>query len=111
MDLDTWTPEQIIVRLALHARLTLLTLYVQIMDRWGNRKANLYWEAHLKEGHQPPEQCVQEDSILYGSTRLTLPPSQQNRGFHPIEIRIKTLGNAGSAARSRYIGLCSARQQ
>lgn len=26
--------------------------------KWGNQRANLYWEAHLKSGHIPPDQCV-----------------------------------------------------
>ncbi|KAL8291987.1 hypothetical protein RQP46_001453 [Phenoliferia psychrophenolica] len=38
VDLDTWSPEQI-----------------ALIQRWGNRRANLYWEAHLKPGHIPPE--------------------------------------------------------
>ncbi|GAA5903560.1 stromal membrane-associated family protein [Sporobolomyces salmoneus] len=38
VDLDTWTPEQI-----------------ENVQKWGNKRANLYWEAHLKPGHQPPE--------------------------------------------------------
>ncbi|KAJ7836381.1 hypothetical protein B0H14DRAFT_2794427 [Mycena olivaceomarginata] len=38
VDLDVWTPEQ-----------------MQSIQKWGNRLANLYWEAHLKAGHQPPE--------------------------------------------------------
>ncbi|GAA5865174.1 hypothetical protein JCM1840_003932 [Sporobolomyces johnsonii] len=38
VDLDTWTPEQI-----------------ANIQRWGNKRANLYWEAHLKPGHMPPE--------------------------------------------------------
>ncbi|KAJ7102599.1 hypothetical protein B0H15DRAFT_898959 [Mycena belliarum] len=38
VDLDTWTPEQ-----------------MQSIQKWGNRLANLYWEAHLKPGHVPPE--------------------------------------------------------
>ncbi|KDE04116.1 hypothetical protein MVLG_05409 [Microbotryum lychnidis-dioicae p1A1 Lamole] len=38
VDLDTWTPEQ-----------------VAHVQRWGNRRANIYWEAHLKSGHLPPE--------------------------------------------------------
>ncbi|KAK7064859.1 Arf-GAP domain-containing protein [Favolaschia claudopus] len=38
VDLDTWTPEQ-----------------MQSIQKWGNRLANLYWEAHLKQGHQPPD--------------------------------------------------------
>lgn len=41
VDLDTWTPEQI-----------------HHMQRWGNHRANLYWEAHLKPGHMPPDQSV-----------------------------------------------------
>ncbi|KAJ6573808.1 hypothetical protein DFH09DRAFT_1276892 [Mycena vulgaris] len=38
VDLDVWTPEQ-----------------MQSIQKWGNRLANLYWEAHLKPGHVPPE--------------------------------------------------------
>jgi hypothetical protein len=28
----------------------------QSILKWGNRRANVYWEAHLKAGHVPPEQ-------------------------------------------------------
>ncbi len=28
----------------------------QSVQKWGNRLANLYWEAHLKPGHVPPDQ-------------------------------------------------------
>ncbi|ORY89800.1 hypothetical protein BCR35DRAFT_261944 [Leucosporidium creatinivorum] len=38
VDLDTWSPEQI-----------------ENIQRWGNKRANAYWEAHLKPGHAPPE--------------------------------------------------------
>ncbi|KJA29482.1 hypothetical protein HYPSUDRAFT_196832 [Hypholoma sublateritium FD-334 SS-4] len=38
VDLDTWTPEQ-----------------MDSIQKWGNHLANLYWEAHLKAGHIPPE--------------------------------------------------------
>jgi len=38
VDLDAWSDEQ-----------------VQTMRRWGNVKANMYWEANLAEGHVPPE--------------------------------------------------------
>ncbi|KAJ6569433.1 hypothetical protein B0H19DRAFT_1135440 [Mycena capillaripes] len=38
VDLDVWTPEQ-----------------MQSIQKWGNRLANLYWEAHLKSGHIPPD--------------------------------------------------------
>ncbi|KAH6917689.1 Smap1 protein [Coprinopsis sp. MPI-PUGE-AT-0042] len=38
VDLDMWTPEQ-----------------MESIQKWGNHRANLYWEAHLKPGHNPPE--------------------------------------------------------
>ncbi|KAL5535047.1 AGE2 [Sanghuangporus sanghuang] len=38
VDLDTWTPEQ-----------------MESIQKWGNHRANLYWEAHLRPGHVPPE--------------------------------------------------------
>jgi len=38
IDLDTWTPDQ-----------------MESIQKWGNRRANLYWEAHLKQGHSPPD--------------------------------------------------------
>ncbi|KIM39153.1 hypothetical protein M413DRAFT_447485 [Hebeloma cylindrosporum] len=38
VDLDVWTPEQ-----------------MESIQKWGNHYANLYWEAHLKPGHVPPE--------------------------------------------------------
>ncbi|KAF5313025.1 hypothetical protein D9619_003578 [Psilocybe cf. subviscida] len=38
VDLDIWTPEQ-----------------MESIQKWGNHLANLYWEAHLKPGHVPPE--------------------------------------------------------
>ncbi|KDR68678.1 hypothetical protein GALMADRAFT_160754 [Galerina marginata CBS 339.88] len=38
VDLDVWTPEQ-----------------MESIQKWGNHLANLYWEAHLKQGHVPPE--------------------------------------------------------
>ncbi|KAL6301027.1 hypothetical protein BKA93DRAFT_739387 [Sparassis latifolia] len=38
VDLDVWTPEQ-----------------MASIQRWGNRLANLYWEAHLKPGHIPAD--------------------------------------------------------
>ncbi|KAJ3002795.1 hypothetical protein NUW54_g5651 [Trametes sanguinea] len=39
VDLDVWTPEQ-----------------MASIQKWGNRRANLYWEAHLRAGHVPPDQ-------------------------------------------------------
>ncbi|KDQ55007.1 hypothetical protein JAAARDRAFT_38114 [Jaapia argillacea MUCL 33604] len=38
VDLDIWTPEQ-----------------MESIQKWGNTRANSYWEAHLKPGHTPPE--------------------------------------------------------
>ncbi|KAI0324457.1 ArfGap-domain-containing protein [Cubamyces sp. BRFM 1775] len=38
VDLDVWTPEQ-----------------MASVQKWGNRRANLYWEAHLRAGHIPPD--------------------------------------------------------
>ncbi|KAF8439314.1 hypothetical protein L210DRAFT_3402416, partial [Boletus edulis BED1] len=38
IDLDMWTPEQ-----------------MESIQRWGNCRANMYWEAHLKAGHVPPD--------------------------------------------------------
>ncbi|KAK0201083.1 hypothetical protein DFS33DRAFT_1103445 [Desarmillaria ectypa] len=38
VDLDVWTPEQ-----------------MESIQKWGNYRANLYWEAHLKAGHIPPD--------------------------------------------------------
>jgi stromal membrane-associated protein len=43
VDLDTWTPEQ-----------------VENMVRWGNAKANIYWEANLKLGSYPPESNIDQ---------------------------------------------------
>ncbi|BGP00041.1 ADP-ribosylation factor GTPase-activating protein effector protein 2 [Rhodotorula toruloides] len=42
IDLDTWTPEQ-----------------VANVQRWGNKRANVYWEAHLKPGHVPPDHKIE----------------------------------------------------
>ncbi|EED82874.1 predicted protein [Postia placenta Mad-698-R] len=38
VDLDVWTPEQ-----------------MASIQKWGNRLANLYWEAHLRSGHIPAD--------------------------------------------------------
>ncbi|MBW0462881.1 hypothetical protein O181_002596 [Austropuccinia psidii MF-1] len=42
VDLDTWTPEQ-----------------VENVQRWGNKRANAYWEAHLRPGHMPPDHKIE----------------------------------------------------
>ncbi|KAI9510687.1 ArfGap-domain-containing protein [Russula earlei] len=62
IDLDTWTAEQ-----------------MACIQKWGNRLANLYWEAHLKPGHVPPDHKI--ESFIrskYESRRWALdglPPS------------------------------------
>ncbi|KZV89071.1 ArfGap-domain-containing protein [Exidia glandulosa HHB12029] len=42
VDLDMWTPEQ-----------------MASVQKWGNRRANVYWEAHLKQGHVPPDHKIE----------------------------------------------------
>jgi len=42
VDLDMWTPDQ-----------------MESIQKWGNKRANLYWEAHLKPGHIPPEHKIE----------------------------------------------------
>jgi stromal membrane-associated protein len=42
VDLDVWTAEQ-----------------MESIQKWGNHLANLYWEAHLKPGHIPPEHKIE----------------------------------------------------
>lgn len=42
IDLDIWTPEQ-----------------MASVQKWGNRRCNAYWEAHLKPGHIPPEHKIE----------------------------------------------------
>ncbi|KDN46364.1 hypothetical protein RSAG8_04308, partial [Rhizoctonia solani AG-8 WAC10335] len=62
VDLDVWTPDQ-----------------MASIQKWGNQRANLYWEAHLKPGHQPPDHKM--DSFIrskYESRRWAMegpPPS------------------------------------
>ncbi|KAG1746883.1 hypothetical protein EDB19DRAFT_1894104 [Suillus lakei] len=62
VDLDIWTPEQ-----------------MESIQKWGNRRANLYWESHLKSGHIPPDHKM--ESFIrskYESRRWALdgpPPS------------------------------------
>lgn len=56
VDLDLWTPEQ-----------------MDSIQKWGNARANAYWEAHLKQGHIPPEQCV-----LCSTFNASLTSSQQD---------------------------------
>ncbi|EKM60551.1 uncharacterized protein PHACADRAFT_246561 [Phanerochaete carnosa HHB-10118-sp] len=62
VDLDVWTVEQ-----------------MNSIQKWGNKRANIYWEAHLKAGHIPPDHKM--DSFIrskYESRRWAMdgpPPS------------------------------------
>ncbi|PVF95755.1 ArfGap-domain-containing protein [Serendipita vermifera] len=62
VDLDVWTSEQL-----------------ASVQKWGNTRVNLYWEAHLKPGHVPPDHKM--DSFIrskYESRRWAMegpPPS------------------------------------
>ncbi|WFD44805.1 ARF GAP with effector function(s) [Malassezia psittaci] len=57
IDLDMWTAEQ-----------------MESVQKWGNKLANLYWEANLKAGHIPPDHKI--ESFIrskYESRRWALP--------------------------------------
>lgn len=54
---------------SLHACKLIIVVW-QSIEKWGNRRANLYWEAHLKSGHIPPDQYV--PSSLPPSPIMTL---------------------------------------
>lgn len=59
VDLDVWTPEQMAVRAYLNFLDACINrISPKSVQKWGNERANLYWEAHLKAGHQPPDQYV-----------------------------------------------------
>ncbi|KAG6849468.1 hypothetical protein H0H93_008195 [Arthromyces matolae] len=79
VDLDTWTPEQMEVSLIFRIDRETLLNPKQSIQKWGNHLANLYWEAHLKPGHVPPEHKI--ESFIrskYESRRWALegpPPS------------------------------------
>ena len=64
VDLDVWTPEQMQVsdfnRCLDSMKLVKLIYYIlKSILKWGNRRANLYWEAHLKAGHVPPDHKIE----------------------------------------------------
>jgi stromal membrane-associated protein len=63
IDLDIWQPEQLAVcpattnvTVLIQRKLITWLATSQNIKKWGNRRANLYWERHLKAGHVPPEQ-------------------------------------------------------
>lgn len=67
VDLDMWTVEQMNVSVpaTLNGR-SPHRLSVQSIQKWGNKRANIYWEAHLKAGHIPPDQYGPLSSSLSG---------------------------------------------
>ncbi|KAF8341711.1 hypothetical protein F5887DRAFT_1062464 [Amanita rubescens] len=86
VDLDVWTPEQ-----------------MGSIQKWGNRRANLYWEAHLKSGHMPPEHKM--ESFIrskYESRRWAMdgsPPADPSA----LEQGSSTASNPESAPSSREV--------
>ncbi|KAF8139621.1 hypothetical protein EV363DRAFT_1310133, partial [Boletus edulis] len=72
IDLDMWTPEQ-----------------MESIQRWGNCRANMYWEARLKAGHVPPDHKM--ESFIrskYESRRWAMdgpPPSDPSVLDRPAE--------------------------
>ncbi|OJA13468.1 hypothetical protein AZE42_04406 [Rhizopogon vesiculosus] len=96
VDLDIWTPEQ-----------------MDSIQKWGNRRANLYWEAHLKAGHVPPDHKM--ESFIrskYESRRWALdgpPPSDPSvlesaaSNGHPSQAAEQLPSAATSSSRSTHV--------
>ncbi|GAA97646.1 uncharacterized protein L969DRAFT_94787 [Mixia osmundae IAM 14324] len=90
VDLDTWTPEQI-----------------QNVQRWGNKRANRYWEAHLRAGHQPPEHKM--ESFIrskYESKRWAMEgpvpePETLDDGSSPAQAAPQSLPSTRTAGSSQ----------
>ena len=83
VDLDVWTPDQMAVRflvtLSPFKSPLIICSSIQSIQKWGNHRANLYWEAHLKAGHVPPDHKM--DSFIrskYESRRWAMegPPPE-----------------------------------
>lgn len=75
VDLDVWTVEQ-----------------MNSIQKWGNKRANIYWEAHLKAGHIPPDHKM--ESFIrskYESKRWAM------EGPPPSDPSILEDGAAGAA--------------
>ncbi|EKC98646.1 hypothetical protein A1Q2_07068 [Trichosporon asahii var. asahii CBS 8904] len=66
IDLDMWTPEQ-----------------MENIQKWGNKRANAYWERHLKPGHIPPEQSKYESRRWAMEGPLPRDPSVLDGGAAP----------------------------
>lgn len=90
VDLDVWTPEQMQVGTTARVlKLGCLLSLPQSIQKWGNRLANLYWEAHLKPGHVPPEQCAFRRRM---HSRNTNRAPQQNGIIRPVQVRVTAMG-------------------
>ncbi|KAG1829410.1 hypothetical protein EV424DRAFT_426595 [Suillus variegatus] len=96
VDLDIWTPEQ-----------------MESIQKWGNRRANLYWESHLKSGHVPPEHKM--ESFIrskYESRRWALdgpPPSDpsvletESSNVHTSQAAEQPVPTATQSSRPTHI--------
>jgi hypothetical protein len=82
VDLDVWTPEQMQVNIRRNASMRSSLISTQSIQKWGNRLANLYWEAHLKPGHVPPEQCAFRRLTL-STLDADRTPAKWNHSFAP----------------------------
>jgi stromal membrane-associated protein len=85
VDLDVWTPEQMQV----HPSVLSFTFYLtcpclQSILKWGNHRANLYWEAHLKAGHIPPDQYVVSHDFVQNDPNYLL--LKQNGVFRALKV-------------------------
>jgi len=82
IDLDMWTPEQMEVCISQFQPIPSLTPSESI-QKWGNRRANLYWEAHLKAGHVPPDQYV----LFFETNPFLTPPPVLQVKWNPLFAR------------------------
>ena len=78
IDLDIWTPEQ-----------------MESILKWGNKRANLYWEAHLKPGHVPPDHRVES----FIRSKVCTPRRRPPEHAADAAVRGTSLGPPGAAAR------------
>ncbi|CAD6914675.1 unnamed protein product [Tilletia controversa] len=99
IDLDIWTPEQ-----------------MEAIQKWGNRRCNLYWEAHLKPGHVPPDHKI--ESFIRSKYEMrrwaregpvpdpaTLDPASEST---PEPAQAPAVGSSTSTTRSASSSLVSA---
>jgi stromal membrane-associated protein len=96
VDLDVWTPEQ-----------------MMSIQNWGNRRANLYWEAHLKAGHVPPDHKMESFVRSKYETRrwaMDGPPPQDPSVLEdgpasaaPVSAAVQQPSAPTSAARSTHV--------